>query len=220
MKIAILGGTGSLGKGLASRWIKAGHDVLIGSRNLIKAQEAAGKLGLVDSSGMLNDEAAKSCEIACLTVPFAHQEETLKSIGNALDNKILIDTTVPLMPPKVMRVQLPQEGSAALKAQSVLGEKTIVVSAFQNISAELLQTDAEINCDVLVSGDFFDARSTVISLAKDASLTGWHAGPLCNSAAAEALTSILIFINKKHSVSHSGISITGQGVYSPTFPKE
>jgi len=209
MKIAILGGTGSLGKGLASRWIKAGHDVLIGSRNLIKAQEVARKLGLVDSSGMLNDEAANSCEIACLTVPFAHQEEILKSIGNTLDNKILIDTTVPLMPPKVMRVQLPQEGSAALKAQVILGENTIVVSAFQNISAELLQTDAHIDCDVLVSADFIDARSAVISLAQDAGLTAWHAGPLCNSAAAEALTSILIAINKKHSLAHSGIRITG-----------
>ena len=131
MKIAILGGTGSLGKGLASRWKKAGHDILIGSRDLEKAQESARGLNLSTSSGMLNEEAAKSCDLACLTVPFAHQENTLKSIGNALDNKIMIDATVPLMPPKVMRVQLPQEGSAALKAQSILGEKTIVVSAFQ-----------------------------------------------------------------------------------------
>ena len=209
MKIAILGGTGSLGKGLASRWIKAGHDILIGSRDLGKAQESAKGLNLPTSSGMLNEDAAKSCELACLTVPFAHQENTLKSIGNALDNKIMIDATVPLMPPKVMRVQLPQEGSAALKAQSILGENTIVVSAFQNISAELLQTDADIKCDVLVAGDFIDARSTVISLAEDAGLTAWHAGPLCNSAAAESLTSILIAINKKHSLAHSGIKITG-----------
>ena len=86
---------------------------------------------------------------------------------------------------------------------------TVTVSAFQNISAELLQTDADIECDVLVAGDFIDARSTVISLAEDAGLTAWHAGPLCNSAAAEALTSILIAINKKHSLAHSGIKITG-----------
>ena len=209
MKIAILGGTGSLGKGLASRWIKAGHDVLIGSRDLEKAQESAKGLNLSNSSGMLNEEAAKSCELACLTVPFAHQENTLKSIGNALDNKIMIDATVPLMPPKVMRVQLPQEGSAALKAQSILGEKTIVVSAFQNISAELLQTDDEIDCDVLVCGDKRDSREQVIALVKDAGLTGWHAGPLCNSAAAEALTSVLIAINKNHTIKHSGIKITG-----------
>jgi NADPH-dependent F420 reductase len=209
MKLAILGGTGSLGKGLASRWIKAGHDVLIGSRDLAKAKEISIKLGLDASSGMLNLDAAKSCELACLTVPFAHQESTLLSIDDALVNKILIDATVPLMPPKVMRVQLPEVGSAALNAQAILGTDTTVVSAFQNISAELLQTDADIDCDVLVAGDLIDARNIVIDLAADAGLTGWHAGPLCNSVAAEALTSILIAINKKHSLAHSGIKITG-----------
>ena len=209
MKLAILGGTGSLGKGLASRWIKAGHDVLIGSRDLAKAKEISIKLGLDASSGMLNLDAAKSCELACLTVPFAHQESTLLSIDDALVNKILIDATVPLMPPKVMRVQLPEVGSAALNAQAILGTDTNVVSAFQNISAELIQTDANIDCDVLVAGDLIDARNIVIDLAADAGLTGWHAGPLCNSVAAEALTSILIAINKKHSLAHSGIKITG-----------
>lgn len=208
MKIAILGGTGSLGKGLGSRWIKAGHEIIIGSRDLLKAQEIADQLGLDHSSGMLNIDAAKSCEIACLTVPFAHQESTLLSIENTLHNKIMIDATVPLMPPKVMRVQLPEAGSAALNAQSILGENTTVVSAFQNISAELLQTDAKIDCDVLVAGDLIEARNIVIDLASDAGLTGWHAGPLCNSVAAEALTSILIAINKKHSLAHSGIKIT------------
>lgn len=209
MKIAILGGTGSLGRGLASRWIKSGHDVLIGSRELEKATEVAISLGLEESQGMLNIDAAKACEIACLTVPFAHQEATLLNIDSSLNQKIMIDATVPLMPPKVMRVQLPQEGSAALKAQAILGAETTVISAFQNISAELLQTDKEIDCDVLVAGDFLEARNVVIELVKDAGLTGWHAGPLCNSVAAESLTSILIAINKKHSLAHSGIKITG-----------
>lgn len=209
MKIAILGGTGSLGRGLASRWIKSGHDVLIGSRELEKAIEVAISLGLEESQGMLNIDAAKACEIACLTVPFAHQEATLLSIDSSLNQKIMIDATVPLIPPKVMRVQLPQEGSAALKAQAILGAETTVISAFQNISAELLQTDKEIDCDVLVAGDFLEARNVVIELVKDAGLTGWHAGPLCNSVAAESLTSILIAINKKHSLAHSGIKITG-----------
>lgn len=209
MKIAILGGTGALGKGLASRWIKAKHEVLIGSRDINKAKQIAEELGLTESSGMLNIDAAESAEIACITVPFAHQEQTLKSIENKLKDKILIDATVPLVPPKVMRVQLPSEGSAAMKAQGILGEDSIVVSAFQNISAELLQTDQEIDCDVLVSGDFLEARTTVIALVADAGLKGWHAGPLCNSVAAEALTSILIAINKKHSLKHSGIKITG-----------
>ena len=149
MKIAILGGTGSLGKGLSSRWIKAGHDLIIGSRDLSKAQEVAVELGLDASAGMLNIDAALHCELACLTVPFAHQEATLLSIEGALADKIMIDATVPLMPPKVMRVQLPTEGSAALKAQSLLGERTTVISAFQNISAELLQTDADIDLSLI-----------------------------------------------------------------------
>ena len=121
MKIAILGGTGSLGKGLASRWIKAGHDVLIGSRDLPKAQEIAMQLGLESSSGMLNIDAAKICELACLTVPFAHQESTLISIDDGLQNKIMIDATVPLMPPKVMRVQLPEIGSGGIKCSINFG---------------------------------------------------------------------------------------------------
>ena len=209
MKIAILGGTGALGKGLASRWMKANHEVLIGSRDIAKAKEIVAELGLPDSHAYLNIDAAEHCDIACITVPFAHQEATLLSVDKKLKDKILIDATVPLVPPKVMRVQLPKEGSAALKAQGLLGEDTIVVSAFQNISDELLQTDKKIDCDVLVSGDFLEARTTVIGLVEDAGLKGWHAGPLCNSVAAEALTSILIAINKKHALQHSGIKITG-----------
>jgi len=209
MKIAILGGTGALGKGLASRWMKANHEVLIGSRDIAKAKEIVAELGLPDSHAYMNIDAAEHCDIACITVPFAHQEATLLSVDKKLKDKILIDATVPLVPPKVMRVQLPKEGSAALKAQGLLGEDTIVVSAFQNISAELLQTDKKIDCDVLVSGDFLEARTTVIGLVEDAGLKGWHAGPLCNSVAAEALTSILIAINKKHALQHSGIKITG-----------
>ncbi|MDA9370778.1 NADPH-dependent F420 reductase [Gammaproteobacteria bacterium] len=209
MKIAILGGTGALGKGLALRWMKANHEVLIGSRDIAKAKEIVAELGLPDSHAYLNIDAAEHCDIACITVPFAHQEATLLSLDKKLKDKILIDATVPLVPPKVMRVQLPKEGSAALKAQGLLGEDTIVVSAFQNISAELLQTDKKIDCDVLVSGDFLEARTTVIGLVEDAGLKGWHAGPLCNSVAAEALTSILIAINKKHALQHSGIKITG-----------
>ena len=209
MKIAILGGTGALGLGLASRWIRSGHEVLIGSRTIESAKSACGKLNINEDQGMLNVDAANQAEIACLTVPFSFQLDILSEVKDVLSGKILIDGTVPLVPPKVMRVQLPEEGCAAIRAQTLLGDSVQVISAFQNISAELLQTDADIECDVLVAGDFIDARSTVISLAEDAGLTAWHAGPLCNSAAAEALTSILIAINKKHSLAHSGIKITG-----------
>jgi len=209
MKIAILGGTGALGLGLASRWIRSGHEVLIGSRTIESAKSACGKLNINEDQGMLNVDAAKQAEIACLTVPFSFQLDILSEVKDALSGKILIDGTVPLVPPKVMRVQLPQEGCAAIRAQTLLGDSVQVISAFQNISAELLQTDAEIDCDVLVCGDKRDSREQVIALVNDVGLTGWHAGPLCNSAAAEALTSVLIAINKNHTIKHSGIKITG-----------
>jgi NADPH-dependent F420 reductase len=210
MKISILGGTGSLGKGLAHRWLKAGHEIIIGSRSLESALKATQALDIDDSNACLNDEAALLGDIACLTVPFAHQSETLQAVKENLKNKILIDATVPLVPPKVMRVQLPKEGGcAAMIAQTILGEEVRVVSAFQNISAELLQSSHPINCDVLVCGDKREDRDTVINLIEDMGLKGWHAGPLCNSAAAEALTSVLIAINKNHAISHSGITVTG-----------
>lgn len=209
MKIAILGGTGALGLGLASRWIRSGHEVLIGSRTIESAKSACEKLNISEDQGMLNMDAAKQAEIACLTVPFSFQLDILSEVKDALSGKILIDGTVPLVPPKVMRVQLPEEGCAAIRAQTLLGGSVQVISAFQNISAELLQTDAEIDCDVLVCGDKRDSREQVIGLVNDAGLTGWHAGPLCNSAAAEALTSVLIAINKNHTIKHSGIKITG-----------
>ena len=209
MKIAILGGTGALGLGLASRWIRSGHEVLIGSRTIESAKSACGKLNINEDQGMLNVDAASQAEIACLTVPFSFQLDILSEVKDALSGKILIDGTVPLVPPKVMRVQLPEEGCAAIRAQTLLGDSVQVISAFQNISAELLQTDAVIDCDVLVCGDKRDSREQVIALVNDAGLTGWHAGPLCNSAAAEALTSVLIAINKNHTIKHSGIKITG-----------
>ena len=209
MKIAILGGTGALGLGLASRWIRSGHEVLIGSRTIESAKSACGKLKINEDQGMVNVDAASQAEIACLTVPFSFQLDILSEVKDALSGKILIDGTVPLVPPKVMRVQLPEEGCAAIRAQTLLGDSVQVISAFQNISAELLQTDAEIDCDVLVCGDKRDSREQVIALVNDAGLTGWHARPLCNSAAADALTSVLIAINKNHTIKHSGIKITG-----------
>ena len=210
MKISILGGTGSLGKGLANRWLKAGHEIIIGSRSLESALKATQALDIDDSNACLNDEAALLGDIACLTVPFAHQAQTLQTVKENLKNKILIDATVPLVPPKVMSVQLHKDGGcAAMIAQTILGEEVRVVSAFQNISAELLQSSHPINCDVLVCGDKREDRDTVINLIEDMGLKGWHAGPLCNSAAAEALTSVLIAINKNHAISHSGITVTG-----------
>ena len=212
--IAILGGTGDLGTGLAIRWAKAGHRIIIGSRTQQKADAAVAELKKISPStpaeAMVNPQAAAAGDIVVLTVPFEHQLSTLESVRAGLQGKILIDVTVPLVPPKVGTVQLPSEGSAGKRAQNLLGDTVKVVTAFQNVAAHLLQQDVKIECDVLVAGNSKDARDTVIGLVEEAGMTGWHAGPIENSAAAEALTSILIQINRRHDISHSGIKIVGQ----------
>ena len=212
--IAILGGTGDLGTGLAIRWCKAGHQIVIGSRTLAKAQAAVANLARISpqtpARAMENADAAKAGDIVVLTVPAEHQISTLDGVKEALGGKILIDVTVPLVPPRVGTVQLPEAGSAGKQAQAFLGDEVMVVSAFQNIAAHLLQEDVAIDCDVLVAGNKRAARDKVIELVAEAGLTGWHAGPIENAAAAEALTSILIQINRRHDISHSGIKIVGQ----------
>ena len=206
--ISLLGGTGDLGTGLATRLVKAGYKVIIGSRTLEKAQQAERSLGK-NTKGLLNKDAALQGDIIILTVPFAHQRGIVEECKTELKGKLFIDTTVPLMQPKVATVQLPSEGSAAEIAQNILGDDVRVVSAFQNISAELLQSDKEIDCDVLVCGNKKEWRQEVIDLVNTLGMKGWHAGMLPNSAAVEAMTSVLISINKHHAISHSGIKVTG-----------
>jgi len=215
--LAILGGTGDLGTGLARRWAQAGYRIVIGSRTADKAEAAAAELkalmrerGIaeVDVRGTDNLAAAQAGDIVTLTVPFSHQAPTLEQVKPALQGKILIDVTVPLVPPKVMRVQLPAEGSAGQIAQRICGEGVRVVSAFQNVPAAALQEAHPLDCDVLVCGDDKDARAQVVALVEAAGMRGFHAGSIANAAAAEALTSLLIFINKQYSC-HAGIRITG-----------
>ncbi len=212
--IAILGGTGDLGTGLAIRWSKAGHKIIIGSRSQDNAEKAVKNLQKISpttpADAMINTEAAQAGDIVVLTVPAKHQISTLEGVKTHLKGKILIDVTVPLVPPKVGTVKLPEEGSAGKRAQDLLGNNVMVVTAFQNIAAHLLQEDVAIECDVLVAGNKKSAREKVIELAKEAGMNAFHAGPIENSAAAEALTSILIQINRRHDISHSGIKIVGQ----------
>jgi len=214
-KIAILGGTGKEGKGLAYRWAKAGIEVVIGSRVLEKAEAAANdlntKLALngCNVSGMINEEAAAWCDLAVLTVPFTAHLSVLESVKNHLDGKILIDVTVPLVPPKITKVQLPSAGSAAQEAQNFLGDSVKVVSAFQNISYERLINDEEVDCDVIVCGTGKDARAVVIDLVKKAGMVGWDGGVIENSAVTEGLTSILLGLNKQFEGKAAGIKITG-----------
>lgn len=211
-RIAVLGGTGHLGYALARRWALAGHAVALGSRDAARAQGAAQKLaqdiGAPVASGS-NREVASQAAIVVLTVPFASQAAVLTDVREVLAGKLLVDTTVPLVPPKVMRVQLPPEGSAAQCAQSLLGQDVQVVSAFHSVAAHKLVTDQVVQCDVLVFGDDKAARATVVGLAQDAGLRGLHGGALCNSAAAEAMTSVLIFLNKTYAVDGAGLLISG-----------
>ncbi len=215
MKIAIIGGTGKEGKGLAYRWAKAGHQIFVGSRQLEKAQLAANEImellgvGNYSISGLGNLEAAQLCDLAVLTVPFNVHIPMLESLRSSLHGKILIDVTVPLVPPKITRVQMPSAGSAAQEAQNVLGSEVRVVSAFQNISYENLLHEEDVECDVLVCGGDKEARELVLGLVADAGLVGWNAGPIENSVVAEGLTSILIGLNKQYGVQASGIRLTG-----------
>jgi len=215
--LAILGGTGDLGTGLARRWAQAGYEVIIGSRTQEKAEAAVADLREVMAErgiseiavqAMENLAAAEAADIVTLTVPFSHQSSTLERVRPALQDKILIDVTVPLVPPKVARVQLPQQGSAGQIAQELLGEEVAVVSAFQNVAAAHLQEGRGVDCDVLVSGNKKAAREKVIKLVEAAGMRGFHAGMINNAAAAEALTSVLITINKQYGC-HAGITISG-----------
>ncbi len=210
--IGVIGGTGKLGLALARRWLQAGHKVNIGSRDSAKAQQAAEllnrELGTEARFGS-NRDVADSSDLVVITVPFAAQEATLQDIKASVQGKLVVDTTVPLQPPRVMRVQLPPEGSAALKAQQLLGDGVNLVSAFHSVAAHRLATDDDIRCDVMVFGDDKSARSRVVELANAARLRGIHAGALANSVAGEALTSILIFINKHYAADGAGIEFTG-----------
>lgn len=214
LTIAVLGGTGKEGKGLAYRWAKAGYKVLIGSRSSERAVSAASEImELLEGSSSLvgtsNVEAAQLADIVVVTVPYAAHRETLESVKGVLKGKILIDATVPLVPPKVSKVQMPAAGSAAQEAKEIVGEGVEVVAAFQNISHELLLNDDDVECDVLVTGTSKDARTEALRLVEAAGLTGWDAGPIENSVVIEGLTSVLININKQYGSTYAGIKITG-----------
>jgi NADPH-dependent F420 reductase len=202
--LAIIGGTGALGSGLARRWAAAGYAVIIGSRDADKADASARTLGA--ARGAANADAASAGDIVVLTVPWASHAAILDEIKPHVAGKIVIDTTVPLVPPKVA---LPPETSAAVAAQMRLGGTARVVAAFHSIAAKKLQTDEALDCDVLVCGDDPSDREAVIALAAAAGLRGVHAGPLVNAVAAEALTSVLIGINRHYKVPGAGLRITG-----------
>ncbi len=212
--IAILGGTGREGKGLGYRWAKAGYRVLIGSRSEEKARAAVEDLqGLLgassDLAAMTNEEAARQADLVVLTVPFSVHKAMCEQMKDHVQGKILIDVAVPLVPPKVTKVQMPPAGSAAQEAKQIFGENVQVVAAFQNISYEHLLKNEKIQCDVLVCGGNKTSRQVVLKLISDAGLVGWDAGVIENSVVVEGMTSILIGLNKQFGSESAGIRITG-----------
>ncbi len=214
LTIAVLGGTGREGKGLAYRWAKAGYRILIGSRSSEKAVKVASEImELLEGSssvvGATNLEAAEQADIVVLTVPYAAHRETLESVKDALKGKILVDVTAPLVPPKVRKVQMPPAGSAAQEAKEIVGKEVEVVAAFQSVPHEHLLGEQAVECDVLVTGSSQKARDEVLRLVEATGLTGWDAGPIENSVVVEGLASVLININKRYGSKHSGIKITG-----------
>lgn len=212
--VAVLGGTGKEGSGLAARWALNGYHVIIGSREAEKAQNRVKELNEVLGgeylTGMDNVAAAKSADLVVLTVPYTAHRVTLESVKEHLAGKILVDVTVPLAPPKVRSVNIPEGKAASLEAQAFLGDGVKVVSAFQNVSAEkLVDPNVTVDCDVLVTGDDADAKAEVAKLVEAASMRAIDAGLLVNAIAIEALTPVLLYINKKYNVHGSGIRITG-----------
>ena len=209
--IAVIGGTGDLGSALTMRWSNAGYRIIIGSRDEDKAQAAASKfnksLGKDFVRGMTNLEAARYAEIIVLTVPFSNHQAIVEEISQAAQGKIVVDTTVPLVPPKISRVQLPEFGSIAKRTQEKLGNNVKVVSALQTVAAASISGDVTTASEVLVCGNNVEARERVIDLVKSAGLKAWHAGPIDNSVVSESMTSILIFLNKHYQIHGAGIRI-------------
>ena len=212
--LAVLGGTGKEGSGLAMRWALNGYKVIIGSRDATRAAERAAELneqlGGDYLQGKDNNQAAAEADIVVLSVPYGAHKGTLESVKAELSGKILVDVTVPLQPPNVRTVHVPEGNAAGLEAQAFLGESVRVVSAFQNVSAvKLKDPETAVDCDVLVCGDDVDAKSQVMELVKATGMRGIDAGPLENAVALEALTPVLLYINKTYGVKGAGIIITG-----------
>lgn len=211
--IAIIGGTGALGSGLAKRWAMAGHRVILGSRSETKATDRAHELnqaiGMSRVEGTSYIEAVKQANVIAICVPYLTHDETLRELRENLAGKIVIDAVVPLAPPNVSLVRLPPGGSAGATAQAILGENVRVVSAFHNVGASKLMTDGPVECDVLVFGNDAEARELVVDLIAEIGMRGLHGGPIDNSVAAETMTAVLIGINRRYKVSDAGIRITG-----------
>jgi 8-hydroxy-5-deazaflavin:NADPH oxidoreductase len=211
MQIAVVGGTGREGRGLALRWARAGHRVTLGSRDAAKAAERARELSTEAHpiEGGANEWAVERSELVVLCVPYAAHAETLRALKRSLAGRVLIDITVPLVPPRVTRVQLPAGHAAALEAQELLGAETPVVAALHHVSSvHLGDPDHALESDVLVCSDVDAARAQAIALIGDLGVRALDAGPLVNAIALESLTPVLLHLNKRYKV-NAGLKILG-----------
>lgn len=210
--IAILGGTGKEGPGLALRWANAGYRILIGSRQEEKARAVASELnqqlGIETIQGMENSAAARRADICVLTVVQSAHQEALTGLKDDLKGKILVDATarVDFRDPKP-----PAPPSAARHAQNLLGNEVRVVAAFQNVPAHALRKNLgqPIETDVIVCADDREAAEQVIQLARAAGMRAFYAGDLDNAVVVEGITSLLINLNKYYATKTASISITG-----------
>jgi len=210
--IAILGGTGKEGPGLAMRWASVGYPIIIGSRQLEKAQATAAELntqlGLDTIAGLENGDAARQADICVLTVVQAAHQAALEGLKADLQGKILVDATarVDFRDPRP-----PAPPSAARLAQEILGPGVRVVAAFQNVPAHALKKDLgqSLETDVLVCADDLEAAESVIQLAGAGGMCAYYAGNLDNAIVVEGLTSILISLNKRYGVKTASIGVTG-----------
>jgi NADPH-dependent F420 reductase len=213
MRIAIIGGTGKEGRGLALGWARAGQEILIGSRDTARAAAAAAAIndtvGRPAASGVRNRDAAAAADVVVLSVPYAAHRETLAEIREAARGKVLVDVTVPIDPERPRRLRDMPGSSAAEEAQAFLGLDARVVAAFQNVSHTHLEASAPPDCDVLVCGDDPKARAATIHLAKLLGLRGIDAGSLRNARVVEGLTVLLLAVNRRYGVKGAGIRVTG-----------
>lgn len=216
--IAVLGGTGPQGTGLAVRWARAGEQVIIGSRDAVRAHEAAEKIsqragGRAKVSGMENAAACGASDLLVLTVPFEGQAELLKQLKASMrPGSILIDTTVPLAASvggRASRTLGVWQGSAAQQTAELVPQGVSVVAAFQNVAAEVLNRDDKVDCDVIVCSDDPAATNAAIELAtKIPGVRAIDGGKLENARIVEQITALLVALNIRHK-GHGGVRITG-----------
>jgi NADPH-dependent F420 reductase len=215
LTIAVLGGTGKEGSGLVLRWAHSGYRVLIGSRDAERAAARADELNAILGAeaihGLSNEDAAARGDLVVLSVPYSAHRDILLAVKDQVQGKIVVDVTVPLQPPAVRTVHVPAGKAASLEAQALLGDGARVVAAFQNVSAAHLQDLAhDVACDVLMCGDDAGAKNEVAQLVEAiAGMRAVDAGPLANAVAVEALTPVLLYINRRYKVAGAGIRITG-----------